>query len=326
MIESPESGTARRVERAPLRSEAELTFMLARPAVTRLQFETERLRQLANSWSPAKRGMARMESELGLAQIKALADRIEPLTESQNMVVRFEAQETLVALSSVAERLGSIFEEMGEEESRSVVKEIKAATFASIHMQRAEEVGGGGHAAWGDAAVGRDLSKRQAARFDARYIDYLLGRTPSPAATNGGTAAQAMPLVQSIEEAIVAPPAAAPDEADEETVRNTAYLLWEQDGRPEGRANEYWRRALDIHRSADVRAAADRPEVADSSEAPLRAGLEPVSLFQAPTQETNDAFAELAATLRSLSEESEAPETVARAASLDDASSPEAAS
>lgn len=34
-----------------------------------------------------------------------------------------------------------------------------------------------------------------------------------------------------------------------ETVRLTAYFLWEQDGRPEGQAEEYWRRALEKHRS-----------------------------------------------------------------------------
>ena len=33
----------------------------------------------------------------------------------------------------------------------------------------------------------------------------------------------------------------------EQAVRERAYGLWEQDGRPEGRANEYWHRALDEH-------------------------------------------------------------------------------
>jgi hypothetical protein len=33
----------------------------------------------------------------------------------------------------------------------------------------------------------------------------------------------------------------------EQTVRERAYLLWEQDGMPEGRADEYWHRALDQH-------------------------------------------------------------------------------
>jgi hypothetical protein len=30
---------------------------------------------------------------------------------------------------------------------------------------------------------------------------------------------------------------------DEEAVRRTAFFLWEQDGRPEGRELEYWTRA-----------------------------------------------------------------------------------
>lgn len=32
-----------------------------------------------------------------------------------------------------------------------------------------------------------------------------------------------------------------------ETVRNTAYFLWEHDGRPEGRSFEYWLRAKEMH-------------------------------------------------------------------------------
>ena len=33
----------------------------------------------------------------------------------------------------------------------------------------------------------------------------------------------------------------------EQAVRERAYLLWEKDGCPEGRAEEYWHRALDEH-------------------------------------------------------------------------------
>ena len=32
-------------------------------------------------------------------------------------------------------------------------------------------------------------------------------------------------------------------QADEAAIREQAYLLWEQDGRPEGRETEYWMRA-----------------------------------------------------------------------------------
>ncbi|MBN9315483.1 MAG: DUF2934 domain-containing protein [Devosia sp.] len=38
------------------------------------------------------------------------------------------------------------------------------------------------------------------------------------------------------------------DEAFREAVRRTAYFLWEQDGRPHGRHDEYYLRALDQHR------------------------------------------------------------------------------
>lgn len=38
------------------------------------------------------------------------------------------------------------------------------------------------------------------------------------------------------------------DDAFREAVRKTAYFLWEQDGRPHGRHEEYYLRALDQHR------------------------------------------------------------------------------
>ena len=43
-------------------------------------------------------------------------------------------------------------------------------------------------------------------------------------------------------------PSAPEDEAFREAVRKTAYFLWEQDGRPNGRHEEYYLRALDQHR------------------------------------------------------------------------------
>ncbi|BCZ84768.1 hypothetical protein PTKU64_84430 [Paraburkholderia terrae] len=33
----------------------------------------------------------------------------------------------------------------------------------------------------------------------------------------------------------------------DQAVRKRAYLLWEEDGRPDGRTEEYWHRALDQH-------------------------------------------------------------------------------
>ncbi|WP_354059614.1 DUF2934 domain-containing protein [Devosia sp. 2618] len=34
-----------------------------------------------------------------------------------------------------------------------------------------------------------------------------------------------------------------------ELIRRTAYFLWEQDGRPEGRAFDYWVKAKEMHLS-----------------------------------------------------------------------------
>lgn len=285
-----ELGALQPKERAPLRTEAELTFMLARPALTRWQFETERLRQLARNRSPAKRGLALMESELGLAQIKALADRIQPLTNSQNMAVRFEAQETLVALDTVGDRLGSILDEARADLPRREVDEINAAVFAPAQLRPAPPAAAGGRGHFASAAFreGGDTPQRQAARFEARYINHLIGRT----------------LDRATASATVSPLPADDDAAFEQAVRETAYLLWEQDGRPEGRADEYWQRAVEKQRNQRSRDKADREAAGDLP----HQSTELASLVQTADQEADDAFAELAATLGSLCEEPEAPQ------------------
>ena len=38
-----------------------------------------------------------------------------------------------------------------------------------------------------------------------------------------------------------------PNEGFDLAVRDTAYFLWEQAGRPEGRAQEFWEKALEQH-------------------------------------------------------------------------------
>jgi len=38
------------------------------------------------------------------------------------------------------------------------------------------------------------------------------------------------------------------DEAFKQAVQRTAYFLWEQDGRPHGRHEEYYLKALELHR------------------------------------------------------------------------------
>jgi hypothetical protein len=39
---------------------------------------------------------------------------------------------------------------------------------------------------------------------------------------------------------------AKPDQAEEQAIRELAYLLWDREGRPEGRASIHWERALAI--------------------------------------------------------------------------------
>ena len=43
-----------------------------------------------------------------------------------------------------------------------------------------------------------------------------------------------------------------PDRNAEQAVRETAYFIWEREGRPEGRAPDHWRRAV-IERAREER-------------------------------------------------------------------------
>ncbi|AKR56751.1 hypothetical protein GCM10011321_43360 [Youhaiella tibetensis] len=52
------------------------------------------------------------------------------------------------------------------------------------------------------------------------------------------------------------------DAAFEQAVRDTAYFLWEQDGRPAGREKEYWFRAMEQH----LRARQNEKELRDGME------------------------------------------------------------
>jgi len=41
-----------------------------------------------------------------------------------------------------------------------------------------------------------------------------------------------------------------PDRQDEHMIRERAYFLWESAGRPDGQADDHWRRAIDHHAHA----------------------------------------------------------------------------
>jgi Protein of unknown function (DUF2934) len=48
------------------------------------------------------------------------------------------------------------------------------------------------------------------------------------------------------DEAEIIPPDPRADAEREERIRKRAYQLWEEDGSPEGRAEEYWHRARQL--------------------------------------------------------------------------------
>ena len=47
-------------------------------------------------------------------------------------------------------------------------------------------------------------------------------------------------------DAEIVPPNALADAEREERIRKRAYQLWEEDGAPEGKAEEYWHRARQL--------------------------------------------------------------------------------
>jgi hypothetical protein len=58
------------------------------------------------------------------------------------------------------------------------------------------------------------------------------------------------------------------DETEQQRIRQRAYHLWEADGRPEGRAEEYWERARELigieesPHAGEIPVREDRPEEA----------------------------------------------------------------
>jgi len=60
------------------------------------------------------------------------------------------------------------------------------------------------------------------------------------------------------------------DPTFEMAVRETAYFMWENDGRPEGREQEYWYRALEseLRKRTSDRELAGGASIEDASEAP----------------------------------------------------------
>jgi Protein of unknown function (DUF2934) len=49
-----------------------------------------------------------------------------------------------------------------------------------------------------------------------------------------------------------------PDRNAEQAVREAAYFIWEREGRPEGQAEDHWRRAV-VQRSREARHQDDEP-------------------------------------------------------------------
>lgn len=90
---------------AALNSDADpgLAFMLAQQRTTQLQFDADRLDATADAGLDTRPLVA--EAELSIQQIGTLRERIAPFANYVDMAIRFEAQEVLVALDAVHERM-----------------------------------------------------------------------------------------------------------------------------------------------------------------------------------------------------------------------------
>ena len=80
-----------------------LAFMLARQAMTRWRCDVERLGTELERRRPAT--WATHDLELAVRQVASLTDHMRPFAQATDEAVRFEAQEVLVALETLENRI-----------------------------------------------------------------------------------------------------------------------------------------------------------------------------------------------------------------------------
>ena len=81
----------------------QLVFILARQSVLRGQFAARCLQSTIGR--PADRAALRMEIELGLMQLQSVSARLQPLSRSRTLAVRFEAEEVLARLATIRDEM-----------------------------------------------------------------------------------------------------------------------------------------------------------------------------------------------------------------------------
>jgi hypothetical protein len=67
---------------------------------------------------------------------------------------------------------------------------------------------------------------------------------------------------------------AEPEKAIEDRVRDRAYALWEKDGRPDGRSDEYWQQARSAVEAEEAEPGNESPDDAKENRQPPPAGSE----------------------------------------------------
>lgn len=71
-----------------------------------------------------------------------------------------------------------------------------------------------------------------------------------------------------------------PDTAREQRIRERAYHLWEQDGKPHGRSEEYWERARELIGMEDSAGAGELPNPMSEPDSPRVTGVEEAEIQQ----------------------------------------------
>jgi hypothetical protein len=83
----------------------------------------------------------------------------------------------------------------------------------------------------------------------------------------------------------------APDPKRDQRIRERAYHLWEQEGRPHGRDQEFWERARELIGMEDNPHAGELPNPMNHSDSPRETGIEEAEI-QANLGEFPDRFAD----------------------------------
>jgi hypothetical protein len=100
--------------------------MLARQSVLRWEFAVSRMRRPNR---PSEATAFDLEISVALEQLRAVVEQLQPLTRSRNMAVRFEAEEELLRVRTLAQKL--------EETQQACFETARCSGRTALEVQKA---------------------------------------------------------------------------------------------------------------------------------------------------------------------------------------------